>query len=50
MPWLTVLNLKLPGKRLVRHVILLPDALDENEFRRLRVWLRWGSQALLKEI
>jgi toxin CptA len=50
MPWLTVLNLKLPGKRLARHVILLPDALDANEFRRLRVWLRWGSQALPKEI
>jgi toxin CptA len=45
MSGLTVLNLKLPGRRLARHVILLPDALDADEFRRLR----WGSQALPKE-
>jgi toxin CptA len=50
MPWLTLLNLQLPGRRLARHVILLPHALDADEFRRLRVWLRWGSQALPKEV
>jgi toxin CptA len=49
MPWLTVLNLELPGKRLARHAILLPDAVEADEFRRLRVWLRWGSQAFPKK-
>jgi toxin CptA len=42
-PWLTVLNLKLPHRRLATHVVLLPDMLGADEFRRLRVWLRWGD-------
>jgi toxin CptA len=42
-PWLTVLNLRLDGRRLAMHVVLLPDALDHDDFRRLRVWLRWGD-------
>lgn len=41
-PWLTVLNLKLPDRRLATHVVLLPDMLGPDEFRRLRVWLKWG--------
>ena len=40
-PWLTILNLHIDGKRLPRHVILLPDRVDADQFRRLRVWLRW---------
>lgn len=42
-PWLTVLNLKLPQQRLPTHVVLLPDMLSRDEFRRLRVWLKWGN-------
>lgn len=42
-PWLTVLNLKLSQRRLPAHVVLLPDMLDHDEFRRLRVWLKWGD-------
>lgn len=45
-PWLTVLNLRLSERRFARHVILLPDSVDAEAYRWLRVWLRWGSQAL----
>ncbi len=44
-PWLTVLNLKVEGSRLVRHVVLLPDTAEEAMLRRLRVWLKWGCEA-----
>ena len=40
MPWLTILQLKIADKR--EYLVLLPDALDADDFRRLRVWLRWG--------
>lgn len=26
-----------------RHLVILPDAIEANAFRRLRVWLRWGT-------
>jgi len=45
-PRLTALNLVEPGKWLARHAILLSDSGDADMFRQLRVWLRWGSQAL----
>jgi toxin CptA len=41
-PWLTVLNLKLERGRFMHPVVLLPDALNHDDFRRLRVWLKWG--------
>ncbi|MHB1100592.1 MAG: protein YgfX [Burkholderiales bacterium] len=40
-PYLTVLNLKEEGRRLMKSVVILPDAIDREEFRQLRVWLRW---------
>lgn len=40
-PYLTVLNLKPAGGRLVKHLVILPDAVNAEEFRRLRVWLKW---------
>ena len=46
-PYLTVLELKpLGGKKLLqrlraRSVVILPDGIDADEFRRLRVLLRW---------
>jgi toxin CptA len=43
-PHLTILNLKLPGVRRVRHVVLVPDNVDAGDFRRLRTWLRWAVQ------
>ncbi|MBY0578396.1 MAG: hypothetical protein K2P57_05050 [Burkholderiales bacterium] len=39
-PWLTVLNLKGAG-RLAKTAVILPDAIDGEAFRQLRVWLRW---------
>lgn len=45
-PWLTVLNLAEPEKRRARRAILLADSGDSGMLRRLRVWLRWGSQTV----
>jgi len=43
-PWLTILNLKPGGGRRVRHVVLVPDNINERDFRRFRTWLRWAVQ------
>ena len=40
-PALTVLNLRLENRNLRRHVIIVPDNVHAEVFRRLRVWLRW---------
>jgi toxin CptA len=40
-PFLTVLNLQPAGRRFARHLVILPDALASEDFRRLRVWLKW---------
>lgn len=40
-PYLTIINLRIEGRRFVRHAVLLPDSLDPNAFRELRVLLRW---------
>ncbi len=45
-PWLTVLNLKSDEQQRAIHVVLLPDMLTIDEFRRLRVWLKWGTTGL----
>lgn len=42
---MTVLNVAVDGRRRPVHVILLPDSLNADDFRRLRVWLRWGPRA-----
>ncbi len=42
-PWLTVLNLRFPHCRLPVNVVLLPDMLGPDDFRRVRVWLKWGN-------
>ncbi len=41
---LAILNIALAGKRLPVHVVLLGDSLAAEDFRRLRVWLRWGPR------
>ena len=39
-PWLSVLHLKAPtGER--HNLVLWPDSLNPDDFRRLRVFLRW---------
>lgn len=42
-PWLTVLHFQRAGCRFGDHLLLLPDALDEDRYRYLSVWLRWGQ-------
>lgn len=44
-PYLTVLNLKEEEAGGARHALILPDSLDAEEFRRLRVRLRWQRPA-----
>jgi toxin CptA len=42
-PYLTILNVLPQGARFSRSVIILPDSLDAESFRQLRVWLKWGG-------
>ena len=48
-PYLAVLNLKTDEARLARHVVIMADSLAAEEFRRLRVWLRWRKAAATDE-
>jgi hypothetical protein len=40
-PLLTVVNFRPLGRWRARHVILVPDSANPDDFRRLRTWLRW---------
>lgn len=40
-PRLTILNLRLGRGKRTRRVIIVPDNVDSNDFRILRMWLRW---------
>ncbi|MDX8398650.1 MAG: protein YgfX [Gallionellaceae bacterium] len=40
-PHLLVLNVKLSGERRRRNVIVMPDSMDAQSFRHLRVALKW---------
>lgn len=39
--FLTVLNLREVERERIRHVVVLSDSIDAENFRNLRVWLRW---------
>jgi toxin CptA len=41
-PFLTVVNVLPQGAHFSRSAIILPDSLDAESFRQLRVRLRWG--------
>ena len=43
-PRLTILNLKAEDRRLMHHVVLVPDSVAARDFRRLRTWLRWAHR------
>jgi toxin CptA len=45
-PLLSVINLRLDGRRFARHMLVVPDNADAEYFRQLRVWLRWGYRNL----
>lgn len=40
-PALTVLNLRMDGRRGTRYVVLMPDSAAEEAYRRMRVRLLW---------
>jgi hypothetical protein len=47
-PYLTVINCKPQDEKLLarlitQHLLILPDMLDSEHYRQLRVWLRWGA-------
>lgn len=44
-PWLTVLNLRMADAARARHLVILPDNVEKDAFRRLRVLLRWSQPA-----
>ncbi len=46
--YLTVLNAEdmETGKRI--HIILMPDNVEPDSFRQLRVWLRWGRESVVE--
>ena len=39
--FLTILNLKVIDSGSNKRAVVLPDSLDAEDFRKLRVWLRW---------
>ncbi len=43
-PWLCVLVCRPAGQKRPRHFALYPDSLSADDFRRLRVWLRWRAR------
>jgi toxin CptA len=44
MPYLTVLNLRDTAGGDITLVTILPDSLPADDFRKLRVWLRWKRE------
>ncbi|PSJ16691.1 protein YgfX [Nitrosomonas supralitoralis] len=43
-PYLVVLNLKAEGKFFPFSIVILPDGIEVDMFRQLRVWLLWKWQ------
>ena len=41
-PWLTIIRWRPEGARFDRTILILPDMIDAEAFRRLRVLLRWA--------
>jgi toxin CptA len=47
-PYLTIVHFQTQQLDLIRrllfsHVVILPDMVDAESYRQLRVWLRWGQ-------
>jgi len=47
---LVVLNIRFEGRRWSAHVVIPGDSLEPEDFRRLRVWLRWGPRPQAEEV
>ena len=41
-PWLTIVHWRPQGARFIRTLVVMPDAVDAQSFRALRVLLRWN--------
>lgn len=41
-PSLTVLNFRVPGRFQSINGVILPEGIEAEAFRQLRVWLKWG--------
>lgn len=46
---LAVLNIKLDDRKRSIHVVILGDSMHADDFRRLRVWLRWGPKPVIED-
>lgn len=42
-PWLTVIRWRSPSDRFDHTIVVVPDMLAAEDFRRLRVYLRWSA-------
>lgn len=42
-PWFTVLSVATGTSRSARHAVILTDSVNAENFRKLRVWLRWDA-------
>ncbi len=42
-PYLVVLNIAVSGQHRRRNVVLMPDSMEAESFRQLRVALKWGA-------
>ena len=42
--FLAIVNLKEQGSGRVKRAVILPDSIDAEDFRKLRVWLRWKAE------
>ncbi len=42
-PAITVVNVLPQGAHFARSAVILPDGLDTESFRQLRVWLKWSA-------
>ena len=43
--WLVVMRYRTEGEHRVRNCVVLADSLPADDFRRLRIWLRWIARA-----
>ena len=43
--FLVILNVRESVSRKARRIVILPDSIDPENFRQLRVWLRWKAGA-----
>lgn len=48
-PWLTIMRIRPTGTRTTHSMVILPDSLEADEFRKLRVWLKWRATTAMHQ-